>query len=111
MRISDWSSDVCSADLPRGFGCSVEDAAWESPWSSWVSSAGIIGVHVSALPRAAPWCLFKPLYRGKGEKTRLPYGYKDQGTRYTIGVTGFSKRVIGALGLSARSHHIARHVE
>src|SRR3546814_21166093 len=37
MRISDWSSDVCSSDLPSA--CEANP-----PWISWRSSAVVVGV-------------------------------------------------------------------
>src|SRR3546814_17669198 len=38
MRISDWSSDVCSSDLPRGRprrGPTRQHPGWQAPGSGW----------------------------------------------------------------------------
>src|SRR3546814_14289730 len=37
MRISDWSSDVCSSDLATGKGCVVDTSLFETA-VSWVES-------------------------------------------------------------------------
>src|SRR3546814_2921597 len=47
MRISDWSSDVCSSDLDPGPGCHAQHPAQEQPPFETV-------LQQAALPRAQP---------------------------------------------------------
>src|SRR3546814_7322246 len=48
MRISDWSSDVCSSDLPDAAQMFLDDGTWPKA-GGWAAAAG----QRIALPRAA----------------------------------------------------------
>src|SRR3546814_10610612 len=57
MRISDWSSDVCSSDLGDFDGDSRADVLWRNSANGyntiWRSASSTTGLAVTAL--AAPW--------------------------------------------------------
>src|SRR3546814_9288556 len=45
MRISDWSSDVCSSDLVKDAGSTKRSCAlrvWVGPRNRWVTSRGVV---------------------------------------------------------------------
>src|SRR3546814_914756 len=44
MRISDWSSDVCSSDLPRRIGAAIDEVAQEHRIGSPAIARGIVGI-------------------------------------------------------------------
>src|SRR3546814_10018192 len=72
MRISDWSSDVCSSDLPcRSFLC-CSTLGWSRSWcqSDRAQACGLIEPQgeVHALDGGAARALGKVVYRADGDQ-------------------------------------------
>src|SRR3546814_6690124 len=51
MRISDWSSDVCSSDLDQYAGASADEVADPRPWAELLRQATTFHLEFSYLPR------------------------------------------------------------
>src|SRR3546814_6239771 len=66
MRISDWSSDVCSSDLPSVWS-SADRTATKSPRISW------LGIRKTACPRGGGICLTEPIVGVTIRPTVLPF--------------------------------------
>src|SRR3546814_15653884 len=57
MRISDWSSDVCSSDLRKPGGCRTLRVRWQDPLPG-IGSAGLPAPRFRGM--LAPNCSFNP---------------------------------------------------
>src|SRR3546814_13089783 len=65
MRISDWSSDVCSSDLRKRLGAAAAKAAWD--WTFIPPSTG-------DLAQDASWSVRVPVDFHLGRKVEAGYG-------------------------------------
>src|SRR3546814_11470119 len=86
MRISDWSSDVCSSDLHGGSGAMTADRLWlHSYWSSSAAYRVRIGLNLKGLTYdIAP----VHLVRDGGEQHRTEYAQINPQQERKSGVSG-----------------------
>src|SRR3546814_11506534 len=92
MRISDWSSDVCSSDLKRMYDLEMEHL-WRKTW--------LHACHISEIPNDGSYKLFEQVglnvivTRGPGDQVRAFHNIcRHRGSRVVLEPTGTAKRFV-----------------
>src|SRR3546814_12444614 len=98
MRISDWSSDVCSSDLPRAYGVVSFDsegkaATIEEKPEKPRSNYAVTGLYFYDGDAAAHAAALTPSARGELEITDLNRRYLEAGNLHEIGRASCRERV------------------